>query len=686
MLPAFHYLSPAVGLATASADLLVSKLLRCPAGAESPTGFGIGLGCSADVSRELFSLAGSTGAVRPSNNRSLPAAHLDAAQLGTITGLALSGAAEGDARAALRTVGVTSNRVNGAWTGVSLARYLRLIALMREAVTRGGIHSLAMPLIMRFVWERARDKSCLLRFLDAVHERVPGGILVPSMVTCENARAAFVASCFTPEELSPARAREAALHSLAAVDQHADTASAEAVEIVAASLCRAHAFKPALTVLRHGYDCGKDVPDCVEVVLREIFDLLLFDTETMRFDAGRLPARTCSPALLAFYTDRPDPALAATHADSEAWFDLCQNLAGCEYLSLSPHGRQYELRPGLHNVSRVLGRLLLGDSLVSDWERIKDLENQWNRMHSQNAAMPKTGIRCRAPFVHAQERAELVRSLTSDLPKRREIALLQMGDEAQHFLEVSLEPDHNIATAIYHRRGDDWADERVRSRHLEVRRRLILSATCGLMQSSPTVCALWPGLLGDRMLREDASGADSHVEASAAAAAMRSQSLFVTALLSARWHHTDAERWSPLEERSNVANASVADAKRIALRHVELCELALHTAARSPGASILMPWLLREASTAELEPLQIVQALSNAPAAVTHGEAVHTALTTSDAGRAALAMLDLRCKHSEGSSRLMLLFQALCHAAGWRRKLQLFRFCIVLDSHSQPKR
>jgi hypothetical protein len=633
------------------------------------------------LSRELFSLAGRTGAIRTCNNRSLPAAHLDAAQLGTIAGLALSGAAEGDARAALRAVGVTSNRVNSCWTGVSLARHLRLVALLREGLARGGVHSLAMPLMMRFVWEKAHDKSCLLRFLDAVHGLVPGGILMPPMVSCSNTRAAFIASCFTPEELAPARAREAALRALAAVDRPADATSAEAVEIVAASLSRAHAFKPALAVMRHGYDCGKDVPDCVEVLLREIFDLLLFDTETMRFDVGRLPLHTCSPALVAFYKQRPDAALAATHRDSEVWFELCQNLAGCEYLSVSPHGRQYELRPGLHNVSRVLGRLLLGDSLVSDWERIKDLEVEWNRMHSYDAV--HVGIRRRAPFVRVQERVDLVRSLTSDLPKRREIAVLQMGAEAHHFLEVSLEPDHNIATAIYHRRGDDWADEHVRSRHLEARRRLLLSETSEGVVSIPAVCALWPGLLGDRMLRE--STGDALPDAPAPAATVRSQSLFVTALLSARWHQDDAERWSPLEERSNVANASVADARRIALRHVELCDLALRTAARSRGASVLIPWLLREASTAELEPFQIVTALSNAPATVADGEAVRAALSLSDSGRTALAMLDLRQKHGEGSSRLMLLLQALWHATGWRRKRQLFCFCVVLDGRSHPR-
>ena len=51
---------------------------------------------------------------------------------------------------------VTSNRVRGEWTGVSLARYRGLVA---------GVASCppyALPLFLRVVWEKAAGPDCLV--------------------------------------------------------------------------------------------------------------------------------------------------------------------------------------------------------------------------------------------------------------------------------------------------------------------------------------------------------------------------------------------------------------------------------------------------------------------------------------------------------------------------------------------
>lgn len=66
------------------------------------------------------------------------------------------------------------------------------------------------------------------------------------------------------------------------------------------------------------------------------------------FDSSRLPS-TASDELRFFFEDG---------GDSFSWFEMCQGLPGCEYLSRAPDGSPYELVPTLANLSRAASQLL----------------------------------------------------------------------------------------------------------------------------------------------------------------------------------------------------------------------------------------------------------------------------------------------------------------------------------------
>eukprot|EP01042_Synura_sphagnicola_P003725 gene3725-4646_t len=168
-------------------------------------------------------------------------------------------------------------------------------------------------------------------------------------------------------------------------------------------------------------------PDCVEVVVREIMDALLYDPLTHGYRLDLLPA-SALPTVRQFYwmmndqrsngnnasstvDSPPSPSPAALVMDywskdqadfivnkaGQMWFNICSNHHGgegaIEYLSSSPEGDvQYELKPTMRNVCRVLG-LLLGSA--ERWNKLTDLEKFWNS-HLQECDR-NTNNRCLSP-------------------------------------------------------------------------------------------------------------------------------------------------------------------------------------------------------------------------------------------------------------------------------------------------
>ena len=172
--PDAQHLSPAVGLVALNSSALVGNLLRCRAdGARA-----WGAGASGALARELFFQPTRADPVRATRRRSVAAAHATPTLIGHLLGLGLAGAGREEVAATLARYDVRSNRVRGVWTGVSLARWQRLPALVAEAHADGGSASPAPALLLRLLWEVAEGRGCLL---DCVQARRGGASCNHSM-------------------------------------------------------------------------------------------------------------------------------------------------------------------------------------------------------------------------------------------------------------------------------------------------------------------------------------------------------------------------------------------------------------------------------------------------------------------------------------------------------------------------
>ena len=248
--------------------------------------------------RELFHAPGDGAALRPTTSRSRAAAHLSPQLLGHVVGLAVTGAREGYVKECLAENGVRTNKVHGEWTGVSLARFQRLVQLVggvwrEDTHVRGGT-----ALLMRFLWEKALSKDDLLAYLMALHSHFP--VLQSSFAHDTARHAEWLTSCFAPDELECEASLLASANAL--LDRSLpDDCFAGHVERVAASLSSVHTWRSPIRLQRHAYKGGREVPDCVEVVVREIIELLLYDPDARGYDLARLPP-DASPALQDFFS------------------------------------------------------------------------------------------------------------------------------------------------------------------------------------------------------------------------------------------------------------------------------------------------------------------------------------------------------------------------------------------------
>ena len=335
----------------------------------------------------------------------MAAAHLSASALGHVLGLGLSRTPPKLVAATLRDrCRIETNRVDGEWTGVSLARYKRLV----EHLAQAG-DGPAVPLFLRFVWERAESKRCLLDFILALDSHVP--CLEPtwrtrltqdsscadewcsSTFSASDTDAASVeaaARCMLPRHAPALRALQrsrSAQHldpapqqpqqpSLPSQQQPKATAAApsfaHSLEVLGAHLCDVATFKPPNALERHAFRGSAPKPDCVEMLLRELFDFLLFRHSTQAFDVQRLPS-SASAALRSHYERRASGELTDDAAGAD-WYPMLQGLDGCRYLSQAPGGESYELHPSLSNLAGAAGRLLGHEG----WDSLSQLEAYWN--------------------------------------------------------------------------------------------------------------------------------------------------------------------------------------------------------------------------------------------------------------------------------------------------------------------
>lgn len=454
---------------------------------------------AAKLATQLLFQADRHQPVRMTRTRSMAAAHLTPRRIGVLvatTAVSSGGAQNIDTRMAsvlqvdhlLRAQGIRSNHVDDEWTGVSLQRWKDLLVTISSDLTAAeketGVNaspaasSLVIPLWLNALWEISRDKSCLLEFLLAVERTTQQSVLNNdefgnALRYDPVAQREWAANTFSPKSLNSDSVAHA-LDVLMTSSPHEDPAYwSQALEVTCASMAVQHAYKPAIAPGKYGYDGGEPKSDCVEVTVRELFDLLLWDESTGTFDLTRLPP-TASPELVGLYEQQ---------ADGERWFQALSNLPGCEYLMVSPNGKPYELSPTLANISEVT-RLLLGDS---GGERAASLDNVSKLWGSQQKKL------------HVSVRLSRHRAALGEEMVTQEIATIFL-EGGKNGIEMRLDRAHGICTVTHLRFQSSSLDDKSIT--------MLLSQ---ISDNEPALKTLALAMIGDRGLLQ-VSSADTNSE------------------------------------------------------------------------------------------------------------------------------------------------------------------------------
>lgn len=216
--------APALGLLLFNASPLVGNLRWLGAATGGASGRPPGLTRACALAQELFFHRERTQPLTATRSQSHPAYYLTPQLLAHVIGLSLpvprrpEAAADagsmgvprddGELDAQLRALGVGTNKFQGEPTGVSLARWKKLVRLVTPAMGGGGLRGggggggsntdaaageesvldiaalvaeggvagqLGTGLLLRLLWEKAESKACLLRFLVTLDEYTPVG-------------------------------------------------------------------------------------------------------------------------------------------------------------------------------------------------------------------------------------------------------------------------------------------------------------------------------------------------------------------------------------------------------------------------------------------------------------------------------------------------------------------------------
>jgi len=571
------HLSPVLGLLSVSSSVLVGNIYRCGATAD----LGMGLAHAHLLAKDLFHPVGDD--IRATRSGSQAANYLTPAALGHILGLALTHAPSSKISATLKEIGIKTNKFQNEWTGVSLSRYIEIVQLLKDSIQIEW--SPAIPLLLRLVWEKSRSKQCVLDFLLALHSHYP--ILVSGF--SENTHGEWLELRFNSSELSDDAVVSAAKAVVSFDGEVNHSEFTHSMELLSASLSRVHAFKPAVAMQRHQYKSGtKIIGDCVEVVLREIFDLLLFDPEQLLWVPSRLPP-TASPALLAFYQAIPGDVTKA----SQDWYNLCQELRGCDYIEKTPQGEPYELFPSLPNVAKAAGALL-----GQEWTSLQQFEDGWNALRKND----------QMALLTIQASQAMSRNLLNDEKALREMAEFKLGMN-HHFIRICLEGTRHFASVTHCQISNVWRDE-VKELHMQA----FLTSSPTPSSSARCLQSLWPLVLGSSML--------AHLQQQQ----QRQQVQSVYSILCAPLN-TDRLRWLPTQDFQSGANVDLNSASSNKLRSEETALTALHTLVAcdhakcddtaplasdshqniSTASEGLLPWMLTE--THSLSAVRIATAL-----------------------------------------------------------------------------
>lgn len=379
--PRYRHLSPARGALLVAAPCALANLHACASvldGANwrrlvsaSPT---------AQLASSLFHRHAPDEPPRATQLRSLPAAYLDARLIGHVAGLAARRATEHQIHDALRAHCSIAELARE--SGVTVARFVRLAELVRDACDEGDEYGMASALgavpgaavLLRLLWERAKTRSCLLDYVRAL------ACHVPDALSAEGARSALGDDAARDEWVraapsamfTPSAMRSDVPATAAAAPSALAAPTADATEALVAQLLARVTYKPLVQQGRYGFRGQPARPDCVEACARELIEVLLYDPATAALDAARLPP-SADASLLRFVTTRQ---YAAADGGGQAWFDLCSARPGVSYLAGAGRDR-YELAPSLPTLTAISAALL---GLGGGCETVEELAARWNAL------------------------------------------------------------------------------------------------------------------------------------------------------------------------------------------------------------------------------------------------------------------------------------------------------------------
>lgn len=305
----FWDLSPAMGLLHSAAPSLLAntRLIKS---------------LSHELSKDLFyqrSKDGNRyGPVTLANSKSLPIRWLDTDQLGHIVGLAYMQSLQNNELDAnyldneLKRKDILCNYVQGTWTGISFARYRKMIhqlamCMKDQRVLRQEYQdyrfippNYGLLTMMQCIWEKSSNKRDLWSYFQSLQNVVGDEIFTDSYsaafsgtldIDSNKQSHSWIQEQFSPQDIE--NNLEVSWNSLLSTQFSMASTEAKstacALETLTASLAVQAAFKGAIRQGRYAYYSPRfgstnsvtsrsipTRPDCVEVVVREIIDNLLF--------------------------------------------------------------------------------------------------------------------------------------------------------------------------------------------------------------------------------------------------------------------------------------------------------------------------------------------------------------------------------------------------------------------------
>jgi hypothetical protein len=350
-------------------------------------------------------------------NKSMPASYLTPSIIGSYIAVGATTSTTNNDPTSFRTLirrqhGIRSNRISeNQWTGISLARWMDLFKYMQgnkhDTPTNTIIHQTLLPsLWLVALWGTLNSKQDILEYYNSFQN---SGLRIDTATFHDDEGISFTEDDFKKSNLDDAMDTLIDYYSQPCTyeeyQQQQDDNDANDSELVVSKalelVCTNIALQTyplvatttknnMLPIFPNGYFAHDDgdikVPDCVEVTIREIFYLLLWDESLGNLDLSRLPASAC-PRLKVILISEVQH-LQRRHDDDyndqiidfgQAWFDLLSDQPRCDYLAVSPSGKRYELAPTTESIVNALWHIMTGkNSEGSQWKSLSDMAEFWS--------------------------------------------------------------------------------------------------------------------------------------------------------------------------------------------------------------------------------------------------------------------------------------------------------------------